>query len=347
MEPPSTPPSQRFKSCDLSRDERLQVQTLRNFGVSYDQIVAQLGLTYDQVGHACRAPNVTPKKRSGRPSLLNPEQIEELIAFVTSSKASRRMPYSKIPLALGWDCSEYAIRYALRNAGFKRYVAYRKPPITEKNRQLRLNDALERIHWPLERYHEILWTDETWVTAGTHRKVWVTRRQNEAYDPTCIVEREPRPKGWMFWGSYSVKYGKGPSLFWEKDWGTITGEKYTERVVPLVDGWFRLHPGQVFMHDNASPHSAQVTREELEARGISVYSHPPFSPDLNPIENAWNWMKDYIAVNYPAKMSYDQLREAVRAAWDAVPEEFLRECVDTMPIRQQAVIDANGMYIPF
>lgn len=228
MEPPSTPPSQRFKSCDLSRDERLQVQTLRNFGVSYDQIVAQLGLTYDQVGHACRAPNVTPKKRSGRPSLLNPEQIEELIAFVTSSKASRRMPYSKIPLALGWDCSEYAIRYALRNAGFKRYVAYRKPPITEKNRQLRLNDALERIHWPLERYHEILWTDETWVTAGTHRKVWVTRRQNEAYDPTCIVEREPRPKGWMFWGSYSVKYGKGPSLFWEKDWGTITGEKYTE-----------------------------------------------------------------------------------------------------------------------
>jgi len=257
------------------------------------------------------------------------------------------MPYSKIPLALGWDCSEYAIRYALRNAGFKRYVAYRKPPIIEKNRQLRLGNALERVHWPLERYHEILWTDETWVTAGPHRKVWVTRRQDEAYDPTCIVEREQRPKGWMFWGSYSVKYGKGPVLFWEKDWGTITGEKYSEKVVPLVDAWFRLHPGQVFMHDNASPHTAQVTRDELTARGISIYTHPPYSPDLNPIENAWNWMKDYIAVNYPAKMSYDRLREAVYAAWEAIPEDFLRERVDTMPIRQQAVIDANGLYIPF
>ncbi len=46
-------------------------------------------------------------------------------------------------------------------------------------------------------------------------------------------------------------------------------------------------------------------------------------------------------------MSYDQLREAVNTAWEAIPEEFLRECVDTMPVRQQAVIDANGMFFPF
>ncbi len=56
------------------------------------------------------------------------------------------MSYARIPLTLGWDCSEYAIRYALRNTGFKRYIAYRKPPITEKNRQLRLDNALERVH---------------------------------------------------------------------------------------------------------------------------------------------------------------------------------------------------------
>jgi transposase len=88
------------------------------------------------------------------------------------------------------------------------------------------------------------------------------------------------------------------------------------------------------MHDNASPHTAQVTRDELAARGVSVYSHPPYSPDLNPIENAWNWMKDYIAVNYPARMSYDQLRIAVNTVWEAIPEDFLRERVNSMPTRQ-------------
>ena len=58
-------------------------------------------------------------------------------------------------------------------------------------------------------------------------------------------------------------------------------------------------------------------------------------------------MKDYITVNYPAKMLNDQLRKAVNTAWEAIPEEFLRERVDTMPIRQQAIINANGMHIPF
>lgn len=39
----------------------------------------------------------------------------------------------------------------------------------------------------------------------------------------------------MFWGSF---YGneKGPCLFWEKEWGTITSARYTERIVPLIYG---------------------------------------------------------------------------------------------------------------
>jgi len=43
------------------------------------------------------------------------------------------MLYKDIPTALDWSCSEYAIRYALTRAGFKRYVARRKQPITEEN----------------------------------------------------------------------------------------------------------------------------------------------------------------------------------------------------------------------
>ena len=46
-------------------------------------------------------------------------------------------------------------------------------------------------------------------------------------------------------------------------------------------------------------------------------------------------------------MPYNQLREAVNTAWEAIPKEFLRERVESMPVRQQAVIDANGLYIPF
>lgn len=71
---------------------------------------------------------------------------------------------------------------------------------------------------------------------------------------------------------------------------------------------------------------------------------PAFSPDLNRIEMVWNWMKDWIQERYPDdhKLSYDALREVVRAAWDAVPERFLKGLIESMQARCQAVIDAEG-----
>ena len=70
---------------------------------------------------------------------------------------------------------------------------------------------------------------------------------------------------------------------------------------------------------------------------------PPFSPDLNPIETVWDEMKDYIAENYPEKMSYDRLRDAVRTAWNQIPSQYFQELVLSMPLRCTAVIEANGM----
>lgn len=60
-------------------------------------------------------------------------------------------------------------------------------------------------------------------------------------------------------------------------------------------------------------------------------------------------MKDYIEKHYPneEKMSYDRLRAVVLEAWHSVGEDSLRELIREMPRRYQAVIDANGMHIPF
>ena len=119
---------------------------------------------------------------------------------------------------------------------------------------------------------------------GKHTRVWVTRRVGEDYNPTCVVDKLPKRKGWMFWGCFSGGLEKGPSLFWEKEWGSINKVSYCERIVPLIHGWIRLHPELVLMQDGAPGHSAQYTKKELEERSIPVIFWPPFSPDLNPIE---------------------------------------------------------------
>lgn len=52
-----------------------------------------------------------------------------------------------------------------------------------------------------------------------------------------------------------------------------------------------LKPGQVVILDNLSPHKAAEVRSLIEGAGCRLLLLPPYSPDLNPIEQAWSKLK--------------------------------------------------------
>ena len=112
-------------------------------------------------------------------------------------------------------------------------------------------------------------------------------------------------------------------------------------MIPVVDGWMRLNADEnwIFMHDNAPAHKATEVIEDFRERGIIPINWPPFSPDLNPIEHVWKWMKDYIEREYPHNLNQDGLRQAVIAA---VPEDFLRKLITSMPERINLVHMTGG-----
>jgi Transposase len=226
---PSTP-----KRKQLTRDQRLRIQTLHQAGWTDDAIYAHFrheGVTYYQIEYTCHFTHPTPQKRSGRPPLLTKEQESQLIAFVRTSKTTRRLSYLAIAIHFHWGVD--AVKGCLERAGYRRYIARVKPPISEKNRELRLAWAHEHLNWTREEWFGILWTDETWVTGGRHAKTYVTRLRGEELDDTCIVEKVSKPKGWMFWGCFHG-FMKGPALFWEKDWGSINQFSYREHIVSLI-----------------------------------------------------------------------------------------------------------------
>lgn len=52
-----------------------------------------------------------------------------------------------------------------------------------------------------------------------------------------------------------------------------------------------LHPGDVVVMDNLSPHKTQSVQQSIEAVGAEVRYLPPYSPDFNPIESMWAKVK--------------------------------------------------------
>ena len=63
-------------------------------------------------------------------------------------------------------------------------------------------------------------------------------------------------------------------------------EAYVEKV--LVP---ELRPGDIVVMDNLSSHKGARTRALIEAAGAELMFLPPYSPDFNPIENAFAKMK--------------------------------------------------------
>jgi transposase len=55
-----------------------------------------------------------------------------------------------------------------------------------------------------------------------------------------------------------------------------------------------LHPGDLVILDNLSPHKNDLTLGLIEQAGATVCFLPAYSPDLNPIEKMWSKVKQFL-----------------------------------------------------
>jgi transposase len=81
----------------------------------------------------------------------------------------------------------------------------------------------------------------------------------------------------------------------------------------------RLRPGQVVIMDNLAAHKVAGVRELIEAAGARLLYLPPYSPDLNPIEQAWSKVKQMLRA-LKARTA-DALENAVAQALAAITPE--------------------------
>jgi transposase len=90
----------------------------------------------------------------------------------------------------------------------------------------------------------------------------------------------------------------------------------------------RLEPGEVVVLDNLPAHKVAGVRALIEARGAQLLYLPPYSPDFNPIEQAWSKIKELLRALKARTLPL--LDDAVTAALAAITPDnavgWFRHC---------------------
>jgi transposase len=78
----------------------------------------------------------------------------------------------------------------------------------------------------------------------------------------------------------------------------------------------RARPGAAVVMDNLAAHKAAAVRGTLDRAEVGCRHLPAYSPDMNPIEQAWSRLKAHLRAK--AAGSREALERAIPAAPDTV-----------------------------
>jgi len=96
------------------------------------------------------------------------------------------------------------------------------------------------------------------------------------------------------------------------------------------------------VEDGAPTHFKGKSSELRALVDIPNITHPAASPDLNPIEMAWAYVKYHLNKQRPRPTSLDELWTHIEQIWNSIPQETINSWSLVMAGRRDEVEKARG-----
>ncbi len=282
--------------------------------------------------------SVEDKSRSGRPPEFDDDTLRELV------KTNPRLTTRELSTTMG--CSHTAIENHLAKMGIVSKLGCWVPHVlTQKDRDKRsetctlLLSRRRNFKW----LDSILTGDEKWVLYVNHtrKRQWVAASEKPQPQP----KGDLHPKKVML----SVWWDTKGVVYWEllPPNATITAAYYCNQLQRLREEFQRVRAGHgnvLFLHDNARPHIAKITRLKLLELGWEILPHPPYSPDLAPSDyHLFRSLQNHL--NEKKFDDCEDLKSFLHNFFTTKPVSFYHDGIHALPTRWRQVVDRDGQYL--
>lgn len=294
----------------------------------------------------------TSLSKIGRPSKLSKRDRCRILWMLDQSKSSNSECSSNyIREHLFLDASDRTIRRFLNAQGYFWKRPARKHSYTSKELRARVTFAKQHRHLSSTDWMNTVFSDEVsffWRTGRNALRAQMCRRRG-------VYRRkgESLSNGLTQPGRSSVRNGRllkvicamynGEIVYFYAIPGKLNGAEYSvylDNLANILQNIYGVHEFRL-LHDNVPLHNTPKCLEVIAQRKIELVRIPPLSPDLNPIENVFSFVRDKVE-KAPPCASYLDFRRGVRMSFEELPSDTLIKLAGSMPTRLRALLSHRG-----
>jgi transposase len=344
----AAPPPPRPFHTRLTEEQRWTIVALHKENYTQERIARRVLCGERSVRRVLKRYKLSGKVgsggRSGRPRSTD-EAMDTAIAgyshcepFATPKRVRRKLNLS--------DISPRTIDRRLQEAGLFGRVARKKRHYSGAEVAARLRFAEGYKSWTAEQWEQVLFSDEKcFYGYGFCGNIYVRRPKGEEFNAKYCAHKQAHPVKVNVWACFAAAGPGFSHIFSGAMDGDVCASILKENLAPSAALVLPAGKQQYLLLDNASTHRAEKVKSQIFDAGIIALDFPPYSPDLNPIENLWAAVAREVEVKEADTI--EALQDVVAAEWQAVTPEYCKKLAHSMPRRCKAVIDAKGWHTKY
>ncbi|QRV81331.1 Transposable element Tcb2 transposase [Ceratobasidium sp. AG-Ba] len=329
-----------------SPELRARILALRETGMGIYMISTKLGIPPSTVSKTCTRFAKTRSYHSNRAKSGRPRKLRHADAKFLALSLSRNRLSTAAQLRRDYfpHVSNNTVRRRLKELGIYNYARRRVPFLKTRHVKARRGWADDHATWTASEWRRVIFSDESKFNIfGSDGPPRCWRRPGLSLDPTYTRKTVKHGGGSvMVWGCITAK---GVGRLYRID-GRLTAARYTKILDSELPGTIHGHslrPRQViFQQDNDPKHAATHTQEWLRRHKLSVLSWPASSPDMNIIENVWDFLDRRVRMHSPLPSRADSLWEILQEEWNGIPQLYIDKLYESMVHRVEELIERDG-----